>query len=501
MARRQRMATNAARGTATSAAIVSRVGDIFSSTLLQSNSVTDRTPTLPARDLVRFGTAVTMVVALGAVQVFVIPRRLDVPTFGEYRLFLVYVAYVGVLHFGFADGAFVRWSGMAPARIHGEWKRLVRWMIAMQSAVFALGAIGAAVAGSATISTFLLAFGACALFVNSSTLSAYALQAAGEFRAAGTVAVIAPALFVIAVLFGPVHSLATILDAYAASFFVAAIAGALLVMRLPQADPAAKHPIAFREIFRTGYHVLGANLAAGLAQSADRILVSIAVPITSMALYGFASSVAVAGTSATQTMQRVALSHAARQTEETRALFLGRFYALTLAAYGLALTGMPLFEHVVAGTLPAYTSALPIVRAFVAGAPFWIALHVVLVGTLQTHGLVRKQFALELGGALLVILACGVALTAHAPLWVVASAGSAAAVLTWVTGVIIVNRAVRAAAAQGALRFAVLCGAQIASMAVALAVTASWPLQTLIYVLLAAAPTVLAIQDARVQWR
>jgi O-antigen/teichoic acid export membrane protein len=458
-------------------------------------------PTLPGRDIVRFGTAVTLVVALGAVQVFVIPRRLELSTYGEYRLFLVYVGYIGVLHFGFADGAFVRWSGMAPGRIHGEWRRLIGWMLAVEGAVLAVAATAALAIGDALIATYLVAFGACALFVNASVLSAYALQTAGEFREAGTVAVIAPAVFVVVVLLAPLHSLAAVLGAYAASFALSAAIGAAFVMRLPPPAESARGPIAIAGIFRTGFHVLGANLAAGLAQSADRILVSIALPITSMALYGFASSVAVAGTSATQTMQRVALSHAARRDGPDRALFLGRFYSLTLAAYGIALAGMPLFEHVVSSTLPAYASALPIVRAFVAGAPFWVALHVVLVGTLQSHTMVRRQFALELGGAALVAAACAACLAMHTPLWVVAAAASAAAVVTWGAGIVLVNRAVPAARSQGAARFAALCIAQVLSIAIALSLTDEWSRQTLLYVLLAAAPTFLAIRASRVQWR
>ena len=260
-----------------------------------------------------------MVVALGAVQVFVIPRRLDINTYGEYRLFLVYMAYVGVLHFGFADGAFLRWSGRAPDEIHDEWKRLIRWMAGMQGAIAAVAGAIALGLGNTLTATYLFSFAMCALFVNVSALSAYALQAAGEFRAAGAVAVIAPASFVTAVLVVPMHSLAEILAAYAGSFVLSAIAGATFVMQLPLPARPSDERISIATLFRTGFHVLGANLAAGLAQSADRVLVSIVVPITSMALYGFASSVAVAGTAATQTMQRVALSHAARREGEERA--------------------------------------------------------------------------------------------------------------------------------------------------------------------------------------
>jgi hypothetical protein len=463
-----------------------------------------RTPApAPSRDIVRFGTAVMMVVALGAVQVFVIPKRLDITTYGEYRLFIVYIAYVGVLHFGFADGAFVRWSGRAPGEIHHEWKRLIWWMLGMQGALAAMAWIVALSIGSALTATYLIAFAMCALFVNATTLSAYALQAAGEFRAAGGVAVIAPAAFVAAMIVVPMHSLTEVLAAYAGSFALSAIAGATFVMQLPlPAHPTGDHaePISIATLFRTGFHVLGANLAAGLAQSADRVLVSVIVPITSMALYGFASSVAVAGTAATQTMQRVALSHAARREGEERAQFLGRFYDLTLAAFGVALTGFPFFEHTVAATLPAYATALPIVRAFVAGAPFWIGLHVVLVGTLQSHLFVRRQFALELGGAALVIVACSVCLALHAPLWAVASAGSAAAFLTWGAGVMVVNHDVPAARAQGARRFAVICVAQMISLGAAVSVTSDWKLQTAAYLLLAAIPTYAAVRAARAPW-
>jgi O-antigen/teichoic acid export membrane protein len=298
----------------------------------------------------------------------------------------------------------------------------------------------------------------------------------------------------------PMHSLAEVLAAYAGSFVLSAIAGATFVMQLPLPSQPSDERISIAALFRTGFHVLGANVAAGLAQSADRILVSVIVPITSMALYGFASSVAVAGTAATQTMQRVALSHAARRDGDDRAHFLGRFYDLTLAAFGVALLGLPFFEHTVSATLPAYATALPIVRAFVAGAPFWIALHVVLVGTLQSHLLVRRQFALELGGAALVVMACSACLAMHAPLWTVATAGSGAAFVTWCAGVIVVNHDVPAARAQGAGRFALICGAQMAALCAAVAITPDWKLQTAVYALLAAIPTYAAIRAARMPW-
>jgi O-antigen/teichoic acid export membrane protein len=458
-------------------------------------------PTPPVslgRDIARFGTAITLTVALGAVQVFVLPRRLDLATYGEYRLFLVYVAYFGVLHLGLADGAFVRWAGRAPGEIHREWRRAFWWMLAMEGTLALAAVLVWIGAPESRAAMFAAAFALCALFVNVSALAAFALQAAGDFKRAGIVAVVATASFVAAVSLVPMHSITAVFGTYAGSLALGALVGGVMVARLPNATGAGdvNRPMRFGSLLDTGIHVLGSNLAAGLAQSVDRILVSVVVPMTSMALYGFASSVAVAGISATQTMSRVALSHAARRSGDDRARFFGRFYDLTLTAYGVALVGVPLFEHVVARTLPAYVEALPIVRAFVAGAPFWIALHVVLVGTLQSHGLVRRQFALELGGAALVFVASGGCLLAHTPLWVVAGVATGGAAVTWGAGVAMVNRAVPAAREQGAGRFLVVCLWQSGACAIAIASGRSWVVQMILYAALAVAPTILAARRA-----
>ena len=453
------------------------------------------------RDILKFGTAIAITVALGAVQVFVIPHRLDVQTFGQYRIFLVYFPYFGLLHFGLADGAFLRWAGRTPGEIHREWRTAFGWMLGLEGAVLIIAVIAAVNMNVILAATFIVSFALCAMGANLSTLAAYALQAGGDFNRAGIVAVAAPLSFVAIVLLVPMHTSMAVIGTYAFSLGLSAVLGSVLVVLLPSnkhdTEYEKRSPLKPLALVRDGAHVLGANLAAGLAQSIDKIVVSFVVSIESMAQYGFASSVAVAGISATQTMQRVALSHAARRSGDDRARFLGRFYDLTLVAYGVALIFVPLFERVVAHVLPIYVSALPIVRAFVIGAPFWIALHVVVVGTLQSHGLVRKQFAIELGGALVVLLASAACLALHTELWVIAAAGTVAAAATWGAGVVIVNRELPAAGEQGAMRFFAMCLWQSIAIGVALSVTQRWELQSALYIVIAAAPTFRAITRAR----
>ncbi|MDB4915864.1 MAG: hypothetical protein JWM95_3508 [Gemmatimonadetes bacterium] len=455
----------------------------------------------PGRDLVRFGVAIFVASTFSAVQMFVIPRRLDVATYGHYRLFLMYVGYAGLLHFGLADGAFLRWAGRQPGIIAREWRQIGRWLLAVQGVVLLVALVTTLATADPFARVALIALASTTLFVNLASLASYALQGAGNFRDAGRVAMLANGLFVAFVVVVPTHTLTVVLTAYVASCAVSALYGAICVARVAHEhageNSSPDQPV-LGVLIRTGLPVLGANFAAGLSQSVDRLLVSFATPITSFALYGFAATVSVAGSSATQALSRVALSHAARRPAIERARFLGGFFDIIASAFGAGLALEPPFERLVAVSLPAYVGALPILRALVVGMPFWVATHVVLVGTLQSYGAVRRQLLLELFGVAFVVTGCSVCLGTHQPLWVVAGAATAAAITTFGVGVRIVRRAVRASE-QHSARFAVVTAMQGGALLVALASTQSWMLQSLAYAALALVPTGFALRRARVQ--
>lgn len=458
----------------------------------------------PGRDLVRFGISIAIAAAFSTVQLFVIPRRLDLVTYGLYRLFLVYVAYLEVLNFGIADGAFLRWAGRTPRSIGREWRVIGRWLLTIQLALVCVALLVAAFMAPTTQQQYLIAFAAGALFVNAQVLSSYALQAAGDFRAAGRVAVLAPGVFVVSVFCLPVHTLTAVLTAYVSSRAVAALYAARCVATVAATHDddeatgnSAPHAPNITAVIHSGAPVLGASVAAVLSRSADKILVSIATPITSFARYGFASTVMVTADVATLALSRVALSHAARRPHAERARFLAGFFDIIAAGYGLGLVAAPLFEHLVTRYLPLYLDALPILRALLFGLPLTVATHVVLVGTLQSYGLVRRQLTVQLCGVALVLAACGAALAMHVPLWAVAAAATVASALTFAAGVAIVRRAVPEARDQACLRFTLVVALQSAALLLALGSTTGWTRQAAVYALIAFVPTWQAARQVR----
>ena len=450
------------------------------------------------KDLLRFGIAIFVAAGFSAVQVFVIPRLLDVTTYGQYRLFLVYVGYVGLLHFGLADGAFLRWVGQPASRIAREYPVILRWLVAIHVVLIALAGVIAWLAPSADVRTFSIAIAVGAACINISVLSAYGLQAAGDFTSAGRVAMLSNGLFVILAVIVGAHTLVPVLTLYAAAFAIAFVYGTWRVMHLRSSTVEAPieppHPVA---LIARGAPVLGASLAAALAQSIDRVLVSIFAPITSFALYGFASTASVAASSATQALSRVALSHAARRPEEERAAFLAGYYDVIACGYGLALAALPLFDRLVSSHIPAYAMALPIVRALTLGLPAWVGTHVVIVGTLQSYGLVRRQLAVELTGVALVATLCAAALLSHQPLWYVAAAGSVAAIITLVLGALLVFQSSAPTGVRATVVFTLITFLQSAALLVAVYAGGHWLRQTLIYLALSAMATLFAARRAR----
>jgi O-antigen/teichoic acid export membrane protein len=465
--------------------------------------VRDRAPRF-GTDVLHFGSAVLLVLVLNIVQVFIVPRRLSVEAYGEYRVFLLYVGYLGVLHLGVVDGAFLRWVGRPLSLIRREWPIVLRRLLLLQLPLVAVAAVAYAFASGLT-RVYVIAFATCAAAANLTAFASFTLQAAGDFRGAGRVTALPPGLFAIAIVSLPIASLRGMLAAYIGTYALAAAAGlgrlsAVTTRASSDEPPRGVEPLSFRTFMITGLPVLGAGLATGLSQYADRILVSLAVPVATFAFYGFAGSTMALSGAARQTLSRVALAHAARRTGAERAAFLDGVYDLIAAGFGVALFAEPLFELIVGRVLPRYAIALPIVRALIVGALFWVATTVVVLSILQTYGNVRRQFAVSILGAALAAAGAAIALSFHAPLWGVAASASAGTVLTWIVGVVLTHRVVPDSHPSSAVRFFAMTAVQSGALAVAHASASGVVSRTVIYALIAVVPTLMAGRAARAHW-
>ena len=455
-----------------------------------------------AVDARRFGGAVGIATLLSIGQFLLLPRVLDVATYGAFRVFVVYGIYAGVLHLGLPDGAYVRWAGRDQRQVLQEWRASALWLAAIQLG-FMLAALAVATRlGDGRAAMTVAALGAFAAATNMLTHATCAFQAIGEFRRAGALAVIPPAALLLGVLALPqaVRTLPAVLAvAVAAQVIPAAIATWWLrgaAAAAGSATGAGQERLTIGDLLRLGVPVLAANVIAGLALSIDRLLLSVAIPVEAFAMYGFAASAFVVANAVTQGLARVSVPHAARLPAAERGRFYGKLYGVIAAGFGAGLTLYPAVEGIVAGFLPAYTAALPIMRALLPGALFGVALHVVVFAVLLVRQAVRTQLAIAAAAAVLVLAATSAAILLDAPLWGVAAASSVALGLAWGTGAIVSARHAPLERPVGILPFALCTAAQLAALGVALRASDGVVPRTAIYLALAAAPTWLAWRRA-----
>ena len=73
-----------------------------------------------AADIAKMGSGTLLAALFNVALVFVVPRLISVEDYGYWKLFGLYAGYVGFLHFGYADGALVRWAGRRWGDFHHE---------------------------------------------------------------------------------------------------------------------------------------------------------------------------------------------------------------------------------------------------------------------------------------------------------------------------------------------------------------------------------------------
>src|SRR5581483_9894135 len=132
--------------------------------------------------------------------VFVVPKLISVRDFGYWRLFALYAGYVGFLHFGFADGALLRWAGRPFADIHHEIRPALKYLFWQHVAVLGPVCVLAVVLFPGPLRFIAIALSIYSIIFNLVTVLQFALQGAKVFRAVAVSTVLAPAFFLGAVL-------------------------------------------------------------------------------------------------------------------------------------------------------------------------------------------------------------------------------------------------------------------------------------------------------------
>lgn len=367
------------------------------------------------RDMATMGGGTALAAVFNMLLVFLIPRVVSVEDFGYWRLFLLYASYAGFAHLGFADGALLSWVGRPLENFHNEigsslWCQFWLQLAVVLPACLILGVVLPPLPRFVAIAVLLFA-----VLANSATLLQYSLQGARQFGPVA-IATAGPAGGFLVLTFllklREIPKFRQLIILYAITW------AGLLVYLWIRVRPRVRTSFVSAWSLGKAYTLLGwpillANTVYNGAAAADRLVVSVVLPIREFAQYSLAASTMFVPLSAIATVYRVFFSHVASVEEENRARIYAQASKLLLVSWSLLLPYYFVLEIFVLRFLPKYATGLPIAGILLLGAVFLADIQILHMSYSYLHGK-QRQFLFQAIGALVLSLAVALAMT----LWV-----------------------------------------------------------------------------------
>jgi O-antigen/teichoic acid export membrane protein len=320
-------------------------------------------------DVLTYSIGNGLLLLFGFIQILIIPKYLSIEGYGYWQLFMLYTAYVGILHLGFIDGLLVRWAGNDLNQIGTEIGPAFKFLLLQQLITIIplcliLYFFFASHQPFEWIALMILAYA----FVNN--LVAFfqcTAQAIKKFKLLTAINVGRGLVFLILII---LLFISGYLDYHNVIFaFLTAALLALFVLAfwfrkdLPSLSHSSFPLFAYgRQNIGIGIFVLLGNFISVLFLTIDRLMVSSFFPIEQFAIYAFAMTIAAIAYTFVVAVSAVFfpyLSGAALELR-ARAYHLGK-PAIILAWAAFLAIYFPMV-WLIRFYLPPYTASLPIMQ-------------------------------------------------------------------------------------------------------------------------------------------
>jgi O-antigen/teichoic acid export membrane protein len=362
--------------------------------ITQPGGATGWKPSAIAADIATLGTGTLLAGLLNVSLVFVLPKLLSVEDYGYWRLFGLYAGYVGFLHFGFADGALLRWVGRPLDEFHYEIRPAVKYLFWQHVIVLAPLCAIAVLVLPGRLRFVGIAVAVCAPISNITAMLQFGLQGARIFRPVAISTVAAPALFLGFVLLWASRWPSQSREVIGLYLLACCVPLAfLLAWTKPWSGPRRKIAVKglAKDCLQCGWPLVMANTGVNLIQYADRLAVSWAATIENFAQYSLAASAMAVPITAIQACSRVFFSHLAGVSQEGRIRVYGISSRTLLIAWVILLPYYFALDVFVRQFLPIYIPSLGYARVLLLGIPFLAAIQILQMSYAFLNGM-QKHF-------------------------------------------------------------------------------------------------------------
>lgn len=363
-------------------------------------------PAAIVADIATLGAGTLVAGAFNAALVFVVPKLISVEDYGYWRIFMLYAGYVGFFHFGFADGALLRWAGRPLVEFHHEIGPAVKYLFWQHVAMLFPACLLAVLFLRGPLRFVAVGVAIYALLFNLTTTLQFGLQGARNFRPVAASAIAAPALFCISVLVWAAAWQLTYREVITLFLLAWCVPLALLLvwtkpLVMPGRGIAAK--ALAKHCLLSGWPIVMANTGVAVGVCADRFAASWAASIQDFAQYSLAASAMAVPTALIATCSKVFFPHLAELNQDQRKRIYRTCSWLLLIAWIILLPFYFALDIFVHHALPKYALSLQYARVLLLAVPFIAVIQILQINYAYLNGIQRK-FLSHTVGALVVTL-------------------------------------------------------------------------------------------------
>ena len=327
---------------------------------------------------------------IGIITGFLIPAFLSIDQYAYLKTFTLYIGYVGIFHFGFIDGLYIKYGGKSEKELDkgilkGEHNFLLSFQLIVTLFFLLMGIF--------LKDNIVLAFSLIILPTNMQTLFKFLYQALGQFGAYSKIMLITPNLLLIMNLF--------IIYILKLDNYWPFIVGTLLInyivfigleisfLRKEKGNKASVNIERIKDNFKVGIFIMIGNLSSMLFYSIDRWFVKYLFSITEFAFYSFAISMMAVINILISSVTMTFYPYLIRNQDEGLYRKI-KTYFLILGT--IASGGYFAFSFIVTFFLKKYIPSLDIISILFAGFPAIIVINALYVNLYKAQKQERRYF-------------------------------------------------------------------------------------------------------------
>ncbi|APT72094.1 polysaccharide biosynthesis protein [Thermosipho sp. 1063] len=342
------------------------------------------------KDLIRVSLASIVSILSGIIQGLLIPRFLNIIEYADFKTFTLLAGYVGILHFGFSDGLYIKYGGfnkkiLKSSELKSNFIFLFFFQLIVFSGIFIFG----------IVYNYLFAYLALYGLPYNLLLGIKHIQRAiGEFKKFSLLTVSESILKISLFIF----AIVSIQKLYSSYFIIILIVSQWLVFflfwtrfffNLTKETSKIKTSEIFN-IFASGFFIMMGNLSYTLFYSIDRWFVKLLLTTKDFAYYSFAASMMNMIVTFVASISMTFYPILVHEKNNNKLIKKLKTFLIILGAF--ASTTYFLFKIVLHIYLPNYIPSLDIISVLFAGFPAIAVINAIYVNLYKAQKVEKKYF-------------------------------------------------------------------------------------------------------------